>query len=170
MYFEDQVYRICWQLRCNTVAKSWLPVHTAETEIWKLRNREAFYFLCQAKGRHSRLASQELCPPFLGNYRDSYREARSKKWVVRIKMVKVLHSSSSCMISKQSPLESGNPVIGSGSPVIGSISLWVIGLRPPFWNTATKGDLLQEIIGRVKSKYQVQEVSYLNYTGLGMTR
>ena len=35
--------------------------------------------------------------------------------------------------------------------------------------TATRGDLLQEIIGKVKSKYQVQDVNYLNYTGLWVT-
>ena len=34
-----------------------------ETENWKTRNREAFSFLCQAKGRHSRLTPQELRPP-----------------------------------------------------------------------------------------------------------
>ena len=50
-----------------------MPNKNRETEIWKIRNREAFYFLCQAKGRHSRLAPQELCPPVLGNYRGSYR-------------------------------------------------------------------------------------------------
>ena len=33
--------------------------------------------------------------------------------------------------------------------------------------TATRGYLLQEFIGKLKSKYQVQGVNYLNYTGLG---
>ena len=39
--------------------------------------------------------------------------------MIRIKVVKVLHSSSSCIISKQSHLASGRLVIGS-------VCLWVI--------------------------------------------
>ena len=50
-----------------------MPNKNTETEIWKIRGREAFYFLCQAKGRHSRLALQELPRPILGNYGGSYR-------------------------------------------------------------------------------------------------
>ena len=46
-----------------------------ETENWKLRNGEAFYFLCQAKGRHSRLTPRELCPPPWGIGKDFIRGA-----------------------------------------------------------------------------------------------
>ena len=55
-----------------------MPNKNIETDNWKI-NREAFYFLCQAKGRHRRLAPQELCHHFLGNYRDSYRGVCSRK-------------------------------------------------------------------------------------------
>ena len=35
-----------------------------QTEIWRKRRS---FILCQAKGKHSQLAPQELCPPSLGN-------------------------------------------------------------------------------------------------------
>ena len=66
-----------------------------ETENWKIRNREAFYFLCQAKGRHSRLTPQELCPPAWGIGEDFIRGAYSPGYMIRIKVVKVLHFFSS---------------------------------------------------------------------------
>ena len=97
-----------------------------ETEIWRPRNREAFYFLCQAKGRHSRLAPQELCPPLLGNYRDSYRGSSQSEVSDKDQNGEGLAFFSFCIVSKQSPLASGNPVIGSGSLVIGSVSFWII--------------------------------------------
>ena len=68
-----------------------MPNRNTETEIWRIRNREVFYFLCQAKGRHSRLAPQELCPPPLGIGEDFIRRACSPGYIIRIKVVKVLH-------------------------------------------------------------------------------
>ena len=37
------------------------------------RRERWLYFSARQKGRHSRLALQELCPPVLGNHRVSYR-------------------------------------------------------------------------------------------------
>ena len=46
--------------------KSWLPVHWCWIKIWRQRLEEiekSSFSLCQAKGKCSRLAPQQLCPP-----------------------------------------------------------------------------------------------------------
>ena len=60
------------------------------------------YFSARQKGGHSRLAPQELCPSSLGIREDFICGARSPGCMIRIKVLKVLHSSFPIVISKQS--------------------------------------------------------------------
>ena len=76
---------------------------------------------CQAEGKTQQAsASRTVFVPPTPNREDFICGARSPGYMIRIKVVKVLHSSS-CIISKQSQLASGRQVIES-------ICLWVIGL------------------------------------------
>ena len=80
-------------------------------------------FFCQAEGKTQQSsASRTVLTPPWGMGEDFICGGRSPEYMIRIKVVKVLHSSSSCIISKQS-------VLVSGSPVTGSVCLWVISLQ-----------------------------------------
>ena len=72
--------------------KSWLFVHQCQIEIRRQSyggERVALLF-CQAKGEDSRLPPQDLCPT-MGSPRGLYREAYRPGYMIRNKIVRVLH-------------------------------------------------------------------------------
>ena len=107
--------------------------------------REMALFFCQTEGKTQQAsASITVSPPPLGIREDFICGARSPGYMIRIKVVKVLHSSS-CIISKQSQL-------ASGSRLIGSVCLWLLAC-----------DLLSEMqmLQRVICYKGVQDVAHI---------
>ena len=78
-----------------------------KTEIEFEENRkEWLYYFCQAKGIHTRLVPQEICPVLLGIGRGFYT------------LMKVLLFFSSCEVSKQLQLPPGNSATRSIVPEV----------------------------------------------------